>query len=583
MKTIRLSWKVSLYGIAQMCVLFLIANFVPSALGEEKITDALILEPIPETVSEAENTETRSILVPTETEKAEKVEKSESENVPPPETEPLASGTQNLIPFHPAATVPAPQMSEKIAGNMPIVANPAAALEAVFQKFQFPYAFIQVSVLHQNAVSRPMGDVTEMELPLVISFNQELYTKFQAEVCALLEQITLSEPYSVEVRFPYRSRNPRKNVFLNVYMTENRYNVYELPESCREVLAKYAALMPVAVLAMYNEQEKVLSQHYFPLLYRDIVKAYPINLMGVYFLDHQTLRIYPHQEEKFSEFIHSQASSFVIPEHFNVVVTTVANQKFLQKNEKNYFLEPSFRREERLPEIPYAVQIQVPTTQFQQIRFMNCVLATDVPGETVVKPSENYEITEEEWNAMNLDVENGTENEPETPATEETKPESILEPSSSSETEGSASSEAVPGAFSKADVKNVTTLEKAIQKAFPEAVSSTLSFYGEQEKNRPLDRKTMTQLAQKFRIAKLEKTETFQEFPTLDLPSVGWLEVTPTLSMMFLYPTDQPENAPTTLTTRAALWLSLEDGTTALIFCDLASDFVGILQETLAK
>jgi len=316
-----------------------------------------------------------------------------SEEIPDSTSQPIQSSS-GLIPFNPSGSVH--EVPDSVPGYA--VTAPAGLLASVFQKYQFPYAFIRVEVLNANVESQPINDqLVQMQLPLVVSFETESFAAFQAELESVLEMISANFQNELTQLRPVQARKGmREGVTLNVPDGAGNYKAYELPKECREVLAQYAALVPVGKVTLYDGKETGLQNWYFPLLYRDIVKAFPINLLEVYQGDFQTIRILEHQNEPFMDFIQTQGHSFVIPENFHVVLSYTASANFLEKQAKIYYLEPVFRRPELLPQILMTLEMQVPVNQFRNIRFMNCEIMTDRPGETVVKPTEEFVLQEEE-------------------------------------------------------------------------------------------------------------------------------------------------------------------------------------------
>lgn len=562
----------------------LLAPFGLEAQESSKITEALAAPPTAraesEPAGESQTGEAHSIL----TAKPEKSEVSE-----PAKADSRPTGTDSeLIPFQPAAAFPEPEESSPPAELIPfhpaetfpsekaLTEDPAQAISAILRKYGFPYDFIKVKVLQENAVSRPADGAMRMELPLIISFDSERYAAFHAEMRPLLERTALSAPQSVTISSPVKKRFlGKKNIYLNLHAEGDHYASYELPQSCRQVLADYAALLPVASLVLYDEKREVLSRHFFPLVYRDIVKAYPINLMGVYQTDYQTLRIFPHQADAFAAFIQSQASSFIIPERFTVISASTASNTFLAKFAKSYWLESAFRRGDRFPEIPYVLQIQVPMEQFRQIRFMNCAITADQPGETPVKPTASFEMTEEEWKQLEEVGETPTP-APETVPLEAAAP--VAETPAAETTQNPENSIPVSA------LSSAPALEAALQNVLSAQPTLALSSFGKTEKNCALNRNEISALGKAFRILRIEKKQTFRTTPEMDLASLGWLEVSPTVSITFLYPTAEAKDSEETkLTPTAALWLSLEDGTLALVHCELGPDFVQLLNQKLAE
>ena len=293
--------------------------------------------------------------------------------------------SSGLIPFNPAGTTTnEPQYSEE---EDYIVTDPANFLASVFRKHQFPYAFIKVEVLSSNVESRPLNNqFMQMNIPLMISFDTEAFAVFQSELEGTLEIISCSFQNEVAQQKHSRGRKMiREGVTLNIPDGTGNYKSYELPKECKEVLAQYAALLPVGKVSFHDGNENVLQNLFFPLLYRDIVKAFPINLLEVYQADYQTMRIFEFQEDSFMEFIQKEGKSFVIPEIFPAALAYSASAKFLERLAKTYYLEPVFRRPDPLPQIPVVLEMQLPMIQFQRIRFMNCEIMTDQPGETVAK------------------------------------------------------------------------------------------------------------------------------------------------------------------------------------------------------
>ncbi|MBE6426322.1 MAG: hypothetical protein E7029_10120 [Planctomycetaceae bacterium] len=528
--------------------------------------------------------------------------------------------TSELIPFDPGSQMPIrPQdpverMNGTAAdgrngeGNVSsgpqLVTEPAKALEAFLAKYQFPYSFIRVNVLKENIVSRPVDGVMQMEIPFIISFDSERYAEFQNELAAFLNGIAVSAPQELDLTKIRHSLRPfRKNVILNLQIAGERYIAFELSPECREILARYAALVPTASLALYDEGKNILSRHYFPLLYRDVVKAYPINLLGVYQGDSQTIRIYPHQEEKFAEFVHEQAASFVIPEPFTVVAAYSASEAFLNRTAKNFYLESNFRREERFPEISYMIHVQVPVEHFQSIRFMNCTVMTEQAGVPVTEAGKKKttEFSEEtlqilDENLKETDGENSIlepiQAEPDAVPSED--PLALSDESGKTETSEdreSAKSLTEPsvslpgGVLSQKDIASKTALETAVKQALAGQSSAILSFFGEKEQNITLKKQELLSLAEAFGLKMIRKTQTFRTSPSLDLPSVGWMEIAPGISLMLLYsgtPESTVENAPANaFSQEAAFWLSLEDGSMALVSCVLDEEFVRLLNEKL--
>lgn len=315
-----------------------------------------------------------------------------TEEIPPanPGTRQPIRTSSGLIPFNPAGAIGVTQDPE--AGF--VVTDPANFLISVFKKHQFPYAFLQVEVLSSNVESQPLNhQFVQMNLPVMISFNTEAFAAFQADLEGALELISASFQEEVSHQTLVKGKKMiREGVTLNVPDRPGHYKSYELPKECREVLAQYAALLPVGKVSFYDENENVLQNLFFPLLYRDIVKAFPINLLEVYQGDHQTIRILEHQNDPFMEFIQNQGKSFVIPERFPVILAYSASAEFLERLAKTYYLEPVFRRPDPLPQIPMMFELQLPMSQFQRIRFMNCEIMTDRPGEAVSKPVGDFEI-----------------------------------------------------------------------------------------------------------------------------------------------------------------------------------------------
>lgn len=323
-----------------------------------------------------------------------------SEEIPsanPASQQPVRTAS-GLIPFNPAEAVSEMQGSE----SDYVVKDPANFLLSVFKNHQFPYAFLQVEVLSSNVESRPLNNqFVEMNIPVMISFDTEAFAAFQAELEGALELISASFQDEVAQQSLVKGKKMiRSGVTLNVPDGTGNYRSYELPKECREVLAQYAALLPVGKISFYDENENVLQNLFFPLLYRDIVKAFPINLLEVYQGDHQTIRILEHQNDPFMEFIQDEGKSFVIPERFPVILAYSASAPFLERLAKTYYLEPVFRRPDPLPQIPMMFELQLPMSQFQKIRFMNCEIMTDRAGEVVSKPVGDFVIQETTQEAL---------------------------------------------------------------------------------------------------------------------------------------------------------------------------------------
>lgn len=400
---------------------------VPVQIPLEELTPDALDEPVPDLPQEKTEEKTHSILqnAPTDPDEAESLpgeaviveeipatgEKSvvsqpAVEEIPLPDPRPITEEipsanpgerqpvrtSSGLIPFNPAGAVGGTQDPEADY----FVTDPANFLISVLKKHQFPYAFLQVEVLSSNVESQPLNhQFVQMNLPVMISFNTEAFAAFQAELESALELISVSFQNEVSQQTLVKGRKMiREGVTLNVPDGSGHYRSYELPKECREALAQYAALLPVGKISFYDENENVLQNLFFPLLYRDIVKAFPINLLEVYQGDHQTIRILEHQNDPFMEFIQTQGKSFVIPERFPVILAYSASAEFLERLAKTYYLEPVFRRPDPLPQIPMMFELQLPTSQFQKIRFMNCEIMTDRPGEAVSKPVGDFVIQE---------------------------------------------------------------------------------------------------------------------------------------------------------------------------------------------
>lgn len=378
--------------------------------GEKKHS---ILQSAPENSEEVESSPEDSIILeeipaadPQPARKAPVAAQPAVEEIPLPDPRPITeeiptanSGipqpvrtSSGLIPFNPAGADHDTQDSEADY----FVTDPANFLISVFKKHQFPYAFLKVEVLSSNVESHQLNhQFVQMSLPVMISFDTEAFAAFQAELESALELISVSFQNEVSHQTLVRGRKMiREGVTLNVPDGTGNYRSYELPKECREVLAQYAALLPVGKVSFYDENENVLQNLFFPLLYRDIVKAFPINLLEVYQGDHQTIRILEHQNDPFMEFIQDQGKSFVIPERFPVILAYSASAEFLERLAKTYYLEPVFRRPDPLPQIPMMFELQLPMSQFQRIRFMNCEIMTDRAGEAVSKPVGDFVIQE---------------------------------------------------------------------------------------------------------------------------------------------------------------------------------------------
>ncbi|MBO5438158.1 MAG: hypothetical protein J6A23_10895 [Thermoguttaceae bacterium] len=484
------------------------------------------------------------------------------------------------------------------ARELQFITDPAEALEAFFAKYQFPYSFIRVNVLKENIVSRPVEGVMQMEVPLIISFDSELYAEFQQELAELLSGIAVSAPQELDLtKIRHSLRPARKNVILNLQTSGERYIAFELSPECREILARHAALVPTASLTLYDEGKNLLDRHYFPLLYRDVVKAYPINLLGVYHGDSQTIRIYPHQEEKFAEFVHEQAASFVIPEPFPVIAAYSASEAFLNRTAKNFYLESNFRRGERFPEISYMVYVQVSAEDFQKIRFMNCTVMTEQAGVPVTEGGKKNtpEFSEETLRILD---ENLTETDGENSILEPAEKDSEAEAAHSeilSEAADTADNADAPQAadmsepaagagiagtsgilLSQSEIASAGVLETSIKRIMKAQNSAVLSFFGEKERNVTLKKQEIEDLAEVFGIELIRKTQTFTSAPSL-IPSIGWMEISPGVSLLLLDP-GTPESAPASeFTQEAAFWISLENGTLALVSCVLDAEFIRLL------
>lgn len=497
--------------------------------------------------------------VPRKTAENTQVPENLLQNTQVPETVSPASAP-GLVPFHPAQQRQAAEnAAAAAAADSEPVSDPAAALDALFRKYHFPYPFIRVTVMSENAASQSFGDSVQLSLPVIVSFDAEALTAFHAEMKALLTRISLSPPENILLQNPYASKNlGRRNIFLGIHIGGETYTMYELPEVCRPVLAQYAALLPVAEVSLYDENQNVLARHFLPLLYRGIVKAYPINLLAVYQGDYQILRIYPHQADSFEAFIEAQGSSFVIPKRFPLVSAHTASDWFLGKNAKYFFLETSFRQTERLTQIPFMTQVTISEEQFRNIRFIQSRIAADAPGEAEVQPTEAFELSEAEVAEM-------------TDGNAEGEKVSIVE--NRSDSENALLSAETP--VSQAEI------EASVQKAISQQKSMTLSFYGEKEKNITLSGAVLKQLAGAFRISKFEQTQIFDDTPELDLASLGWLEIMPGTSIMFLFPEGAAEETVPELNPKAALWLSRDDGKLTFVRCELDAAFIAILKQTL--
>ncbi len=495
--------------------------------------------------------------------------KTESNELPVLRQNPAQSNVQNpvqnIVPFNP---------SSKLASDSAPILDPAAALDALFRRYNFPYAFIHVNVMSENAESRQFGETVQLDLPIVVSFDTEGLALFQKEMKTLLNKITLSEPKEISLPAQEMAKNwGRRNIFFSVNVGGDAYTVYELPESCRPVLAQYAALLPVAEVSFFDENQNVLAQHFFPLLYRGIVKAYPINLLAVYQSDYQTIRIYPHQTESFEAFIQAQGASFVIPKRFPLVSAVTASAEFLGKNAKYFFLESSFRQAERLTEIPFMTHITVSTDLFHQIRFMKSQIETDAPGETT--------LLNEAFDGTEAETLEGTD----VPQTVQI-PQPTQTPQTRRSARASKKMESKPSVIenstdSISSSMEPSELEATVRKTIQAQKSIVMSFYGEKEMNVTLSAADVSRLAAAFHISRLEKTQVFDDTPELDLASLGWLEIRPGTSIMFLFPEGASEESAPTLNSRAALWISGGDGKLMLVYCDLDDSFIEILKQAL--
>lgn len=383
------------------------AEPVPVQIPEEELTPDVIEAPAPNPKKTSEKAFSILKNEPTKWEEAETASDQFPvvEEIPTPEPQTIIddvpamdSGAQSvrtssgLIPFNPSGSTQ--ETGDYEAGYA--VTDPANFLISIFQKHQFPYAFIRAEALLENTQSQPLNNqFVQMQIPVVISFDTESFMAFQAELEAALEIISLSFQNEVGQQRPLQGRKMiREGVTLNVPDGTGNYKSYKLPKECREILAQYAALVPVGKMTFYDEKENALQNLYFPFLYRDIVKAFPINLLEVYQGEHQTIRILEHQNDPFMEFVQNEGKSFVIPKHFPVILAYSASAEFLEKLANEYYLEPVFRRPDPLPQIPIMLEMELPTIQFQNIRFINCEIMTDRPGEAVAKPGDNFIIQE---------------------------------------------------------------------------------------------------------------------------------------------------------------------------------------------